>query len=161
MGLILSLKVKFNFMRCRLENFRIGFSKIIEMRLSNAFFWHILHEGGSRQQSSAPQLWSLQSKQHIFTLSTVSLQIFGGMPASGHWGSVCPGRAPGTSSTYWSWSIDDGDVVTVLESASNPSSTYCQDQDPALKLKKMDRKQMAFLHRTKWLSRHLARSHFG
>ena len=41
------------------------------------------------------------------------------------------------------WSTDDGDVVTILESASNPSSTYCQDQNLALKLSNMGRKWMA------------------
>lgn len=64
------------------------------------------------------------------------------------------GRGTWTSSTYWGWSIDDGDVVTVLESASNPSSTYCQDQDLVLKLKKRGRQWMASLHRIKWLNRH-------
>lgn len=66
------------------------------------------------------------------------------------------GGASQAHSTYKSWSIDDGDVVTVLESASNPSSTHCQDQVLALKLKKMDAKRMTFVHRVKWLSRHLA-----
>lgn len=104
-------------------------------------------------------MWIIQREQHrIFAFcppAAVDSQWHSTAHSQqSHRGRLCQGGGTRTSSTYWGWGIDDGEVVTVLERASNPSSTYCQDQDLVLKLKKRGRQWMASLHRIKWLNRH-------